>query len=273
MADLKKGAFGFGKFGGDAEAFFGAAAPLALSFAYATSETSLRIGLTREPQNLTPYLEGDVYTPLTWRVTRLDTGQDLIVIGVRRFDHPLVWDLFTLRRLGVVAVRHRVSSTTLRTRSGIRIAAPNRIDFAGTKNTNALDPLPRYQGVVDIRNRSLEEGPTIQIGGRGLYEVEAKIEALKKRLKRMLITAPGTLPGDDTFGIGFKEKEPLPIGDITALQRRIEEGFLRDPEVRSAAVELETDDESGIVYIRARVLASFTDEPVSADYALPGVLV
>jgi hypothetical protein len=119
----------------------------------------------------------------------------------------------------------------------------------------------------------LEEGPTIQIGGRGLYEVEAKIEALKKRLKRMLITAPGTLPGDDTFGIGFKEKEPLPIGDITALQRRIEEGFLRDPEVRSAAVELETDDESGIVYIRARVLASFTDEPVSADYALPGVLV
>jgi hypothetical protein len=219
MSDPNKGAWGTGKFGGDAEAFYGAAGPFELEFAYATSERSLRVGLTREPQNLHPFMPGDVLRPLTWTVTRLDTGKNLYVVGVTPFEKPKVWDIVTRDRLGTVVVQHRVQTTTLRSRAGLVIGAPNTLDFVGVKNTNNLHPLAPEQGVVDIENRSFGEGTAWRIGPSGLYTLESKVPALKKRMLRMLSSEPGSWSGDPDFGVGLKPKEPLPEGDIISLER------------------------------------------------------
>lgn len=258
--------WGIGRWG---LAGFGGIQPLQLVSVYAAGPRHLTLTLSAPPQNISPYMDGDVQKPTTWQVSRGDTGAPLIVAGVKPKKPPLVWDIHLLLPMGPFPVVHTISSLTLLSAGGAPLVLPRSLTFTGTRMDHPLvgPESTRPQGVLDLRNDSLfGNGAGITPGDGAIYKVHNKQESLKKRLLRRAMTRPGELAYDPTYGVGIRVKEPAPARSIPELQQKCTEQFLKEPDIVSVRVQVKVLPENVLV-LDVHATGDFGTEDISLTFA------
>jgi len=217
---------------------FGGGSGLSIVSAYALTERSIVVTLTKAPLANNTIVVGDALNPKTWTITRQDTGEDLLVIASRKITDES-FELYTLRKFAHALITHEVSSTTLVDPSGDLIDPPTSTTFAGCKKV-VVTPAPT--ATLDLRNipagdSSVASG-TLQVGTDGDYISSGGEEFLRKLIIRRLITQPGEFLYNPTYGVGLRDKEPLPTSDLPKLQAQIELQLQREPEIKNVATTL-----------------------------------
>lgn len=236
--------------------------------ALAISTHTVRVGLSAEPMHSSNFVPGDALNPSTWNVQNLSTLAFLHVVSVEPHS-PTSYDLLTLEAFGDVTVLHEASSTTLLAADGVQtLNAPRAADFYGIIDADEATQAARLakQRVTsrDLKNSQVPASVpgTLTIEQSGDYATVSGADLLKKLILRRLMTRPGDFFHLPKYGIGLREKEPIPAGNLGKLKKEIERQILLEPEVASAIVGL-TLDSSGVLTVRVQASLRPTGEVVA----------
>jgi hypothetical protein len=228
--------------------YFGTDPSLYMQNAVAVTTHSVLVTLSTNAQAISPLAPGDALNPRSWTVTRVTGGLNYTVIGVLKITDRR-FQLFLRTALSSVNFLHRVTSTDLRTPTGLLISAPYYTEFRGV--------LPE-EAIVD-RHRPFDLASTEIVGGSlktneaGGYVRVYGDELIKKMIIRRLVTMPGAYfhIAPSEFGQDLKIKEPLRISSLAALKVQIEQEVLKEPGVTGAQISLTLS--SSVLTIRARI--------------------
>jgi len=231
---------------------------LSVVAAWAVTTHTVRVELTTEPKHSDQYEIGDALNVASWMVQNITTGETLTVIGATMFDATHV-DVMTLEALPNHLVNCEITaSANLQTALGELVGGTTSADFTGVVQT--LDPVDSVT-VDAFRDRDLANPPfqvdrgigysgTIIIGSDGDYETEAGGPLVRKCVMRRLGTPRGSFRHLPRYGVGLKEKEPLPsASDLIKLRADIEAQALEEPDVETATARL-TLDRSGVLIVQ-----------------------
>lgn len=245
---------------GDSDA---AVTPLSVVAAWAVTTHTVRVQLTTEPKHSDQYEIGDALNVASWTIENLATGQTLTVIGATMFDATHV-DVMTLEALPNHLVDCEITaSAQLQTELGELVGGTTSAEFKGVVQT--MDPVDAVT-VDAFRDRDLANPPfqvdrgigysgTIIIGADGDYETEAGGPLVRKCVMRRLGTPRGSFRHLPRYGVGLKEKEPLPsASDLIRLRADIEAQTLEEPDVESATARL-TLDRAGVLIVQLAFVA------------------
>lgn len=227
------GLYGLGAFGG---------AGVSLALAFASSTHTVRVEFDNPVLQGYGFEDGSALRPSTWSVTNLATGQVYTVLGAEAISTTAV-DILLLEALGPYQEQHRVSTTSLRSASGLLVTAPTSADFAGV--VVSYDGQPddvRSFRTRDLANpglsaRAVGFANTLQIGADGDYDTEEGEPLVRKLLIRRLTTTRGRVVHLPNYGIGLRVKEPAPHrGSLQEIKQDFERQALEEPEVERAQV-------------------------------------
>jgi hypothetical protein len=229
---------------GSAEAGVG----LKLLAAVAVSTNQVDVTLNEEPLNIGPFNPGDVFNPSVWTVQNLTTTAFLHVVDVEAVT-TTVYRVTTLEPFPDFHIVLQVGSTTLLDQAGNLITAPRSANFRGilayamsTAENQSVD-----QGTTsrDIKNVPVPGvtggdlvGGTLVLTGAGDYDTVQGKDLLRKLVLRRIFTTPGDFFHLPDYGVGIKEKGPLPVGQLTKLRKIIINQVSREPELQDVAVAL-----------------------------------
>lgn len=237
----------------------------------AVSERQVHVLLSAPPLANSPIAVGDALNPLTWQVTRLDTGEDLVVLAARPIGSTIV-ELYLLHKLASGLIRHRVRSTTLEDPNGSPIVPPTSVDFPGClKDVPALVP----QGISDIANTPISPdqfGGILTIDSSGDYAHDTGEAFLGKLILRRLTTSPNEYFYMANYGLGIQQKQPLKISDIPKLQAAAQQQLLQEPEFLNTRVQIVLTSEN-ILYLQVQATLRQNNQQVSTRVPLPSSLV
>lgn len=241
--------------------------------AVALSTHEVQVTLSGEPLHSSNFVVGDALNPATWSVQNLGTLAFLHVVSVRPYS-PTSYGLLTLEEFGDVTVLHQASSATLRSPDGQVLHAPRAADFYGLLDENEASPAARLakQRVTsrDIQNAqastTLQSG-TLIVEGDGDYATVSGAALVKKLILRRLMSRPGDFFHLPQYGIGLREKEPIPAGNLGKLQKEITRQVLLEPEVADAVVGL-TLASDGTLTVRVNASLRVTGQVVAFDVPL-----
>lgn len=238
--------FGLGPYG--TSGFGGGGSSLSILRAWAISTHGVHVELTAPARAIDAFDIGDALNPITWTVTRLDTGDPLTVIGVAQSEDASAtkFDLTTLEPLGDATISHRVESVELLAADGSLIVAPYNADFPGVTEGLAVEPnLVRRQRWRDLANPATVDGAnghlvgSIVIGSDGDYDTEEGEAVARKMVMRRITTPRGAFRHLPNFGVGFLIKEPLPGGgDLSKLSKEVEDQVMAEPDIAAARAEV-----------------------------------
>lgn len=228
--------------------------------ALATSSHTIRVTLSGDAMHITPALDGDATNPATWVIQRLDTAAFYTPIAVTPVT-PAIYDITVLEALSGILVTHRISSTTLLDAGGNLTVAPRHADFAGLLAEDMISELSvlsnkRAQS-TDLANPpaprldTLLSGGTLRVNSAGDYVTVTGAELVRKLVIRRLISVPGDFFHLPNYGVGIKEKEPVPVADLVQLKSRIEFQVKKEPEILDALASI-TLDPRGILTVQLR---------------------
>lgn len=235
-------------------------AGISVSGAVAVSTKVVRVTLSAPPKNSNSVTRGDALNPRTWTVQRLDTSAFFTVLGVSKVN-PTVYDVLVYEPFAAVLVSHMVSSTTLVAATGELVTAPTFATFAGLIDKSVATPqaqtAQRRLTIRDIANPPLPKAGsslagTFVINGSGDYSFDEGTELLRKLIIRRLITKKGEFFHLPAYGIGIREKEPIP-GSLLTLQAEIERQVRLEPEVDAVKVKLLQDRNVLTVQLSAKL--------------------
>lgn len=255
--------------GGWGSSLYGVGASPALDYAFATGDRGVRVHLTAPPQANGAAYDGDALNPLSWRVVRDDTGADLVVAAVTRYDAQR-FDLVLLFPLGPRGVQHTVTTLGLRDSAGVQVPsssttfdgcglAPLAAPPVGTVGDirNAIAPVPTGSVVDSI-------GGTLQTSDAGDLLLEGTTETVKKLILRRLTTPRGGFAHLPEYGYDLPVKGVIPPIQLPALQASIATEVRKEREVLEAAVRLQ-QDATGVLAITVQArLRTGTAVSVSA---------
>lgn len=234
---------------------FRALPSVSLTGAFARSTHSVQVGVSGLVQTQSPLLDGDALNATTWTIERLGTGAFLTPSVVRQLD-ALTFEIQTLEAFESDLVTYRISSTTLLDAVGLPIIPPTQADFLGA--LAALEATPQAQLVRrnaaarDLANTqtpgSVFQGGTLQVSG-GDYANVSGPPLLEKLILRRLLARPGDYYHLPDYGVGLRDKEPVPIPDLAKMKARIEQQILLEPEVSAVRATL-TVDPDGLVIVQ-----------------------
>lgn len=108
---------------------------------------------------------------------------------------------------------------------------------------------------------------TLQVVG-GDYDFDEGTTLLKKLIIRRLTTSPGEFFHLPAYGLGFRVKRPVSPNDLPALQKKIEEQVLHEPDVASVKATL-TMGANGILNIQVKVVTKPEGQHVDVSLATP----
>jgi hypothetical protein len=200
------------------------------------------VTLSRPPQKISPFREGDVQRGITWEVLRGSDGKRLWALGATVYQNPTVWDVVLLENLDPYPASYTIGSTTLKSAGGILVTQPQVLTFTGCEAVHPpISPTKPGTGVLDLENTTLlGNGRGITTGTGATYTTHDGIASLQKRVLRRLTTRPGEFKHLGLgYGVGLREKEPVPIRDLNELTRAIRDQVTQEPDVRDASVKLE----------------------------------
>lgn len=237
----------------------------------AVSERQVQVLLSAPPLEQSTIGVGDALNPLTWQVTRLDTGENLVVLAARPIGQTIV-ELYLLHKLASGLIRHRVRSTTLEDASGSPIVPPTSVDFPGClKDVPALVP----QGISDIANIPIsgdQFGGTLIIDSSGDYAHDTGEAFLEKLIIRRLTTSPSEFFYLNTYGLGLRTKEPLRTSDIPKLQAQAQSQLLQEPEFLDVVVQVVLTSDN-VLKLRVQATLKQNQQQVSTTIPVPSSLV
>lgn len=253
---------------GDAASGIGAA----LKNALAVSTKEVDITVTNLVQDNSPFLAGDALNPSTWTVQRLDSNVFLHVVSVTQ-QSTYTYRLLCLEDFGPVAVTHRVSSSVLKDVTGALIVTPRNASFLGlldeTKTSVTKKLASHSSSVRDFSNTQIPTSEAyagvLKLTTAGDYQLESGAPLLKKLIYRRLMSTPGDffhLPG---YGIGIRNKEPIPASNLGNLKTKIEQQVLREPEVEAVKASL-TLDSNGVLTVTVKARMRKTGESIEIGF-------
>jgi hypothetical protein len=225
--------------------------PILIVGAEALATRIVRVTLDGEPRYSSAAGTGDARNPETWGVERVDTGAVLEVALVERVS-ALVYDVHTIQRFGSYLSTHLVKTTGLLDATGAAVVPSPAATFRGLVTPESLQPeKPRLLDLANLPAAKNPLGGTLQIGSSGDYKNVSGSELVRKLLVRRLVTRPGEFFHLPNYGIGFRDKEPLPIRDLPKLKAEVLRQVLREPEIAQADVGIILDA-SGTLTILVR---------------------
>lgn len=246
-----------------------------LQAAVALSTRMVKVTLSSEPLHSSNFTAGDALNPQTWTVQRGDTLAFLHVVSVTPMS-PLVYGVLTLEEFGDVTVLHTISSASLLSVGGVLLSPPKSASFYGLLDENEATQAARLakQRVTsrDLSNAQVPSsmpsfsGGTLIINATGDYDNVSGKALVQKLVLRRLISRPGDFFHLPKYGIGLRDKEPIPAGNLGKLRAEIQRQILLEPEVADATVSLELAS-TGILTIKPRIRLRPTGEVVS--FSLP----
>lgn len=247
--------------------------PVTIQNVFAAGDRLVRVILSGEPQHQTSTADGDALNPLTWSVTVPSEGRTLTVIGVVEIDQT-TYDLITLEQFASHLTQMQVESPDLRDVSGTPISPTLSATFAGVKleATSTLEKRTTRQGFAlrDLANPPTPNSPvggTLQITSAGDYKSVEGAALVKKLIVRRLVSKPRDFFHLPNYGIGLREKEPLPANDLVKLKKAIEQQVQLEPEVDEVKAAVSFDYANNVLLIQLRVLLKKTGQQI--QFALP----
>ena len=262
--------FGLGLFG-----YVTPPPPMGITTAYAVSNRVVRVVLTTSPLHQSATGTGDAINPKTWAITVPTTGRILTPMAVTVVD-SLTYDILTLQIFERPTVSMQVSTTTLVDPGGVPFPALTQ-DFLGSYQastaTNDKRASSAGYAIKDLTNlpTGFEDliGGTLQINAGGDYTTMSGPDLLKKLIIRRIISKPGDFFHIPTYGIGLREKEPLPNVDLRKLAKAIEQQVLLEPEVAEVKANLAYAAAANTLNIVLKVRMRSTGQQLQVAVAVP----
>jgi hypothetical protein len=260
------------------ESIYGASARgvgTSILHAVATSTRIVQVTLSGEPLHSSTFVGGDALNPSTWTVQRNDTMAFLHVVGVSPVTQ-LIYGLLTLEEFADVSVLHSVSSNKLCDVAGFILKPPTSASFYGLLDENEVSQAAHLakQRVTsrDLNNSQTPSsmqalsGGTLTVNTNGDYDNVSGKALVQKLILRRLISRPGDFFHLPKYGIGLREKEPIPVGNMGKLRIEIERQIRLEPEVADVVVSLELAS-NGVLTVKPRVVLHPTGEVIA--FSLP----
>jgi hypothetical protein len=245
---------------------------LTLVSADALDTRTVRVVTSADMQVQSDILDGDGTNPDTWLLTRDDTGVVLPIASVDIDGQTATLHLLT--DLAKYAVFHTVSTTTLKGATGEVVQAPTSQSFHGlAESAEAMSPRSLIRVQRDLANLAAPRNPlggTLQVGSDGDYRNVDGVEYERRMLLRRLWTRPGDFFHIPKYGIGLREKEPLPVSSLNALAADIRTQILSDGTIKEAAVQLSFKSSVLVVEVRAKLAGGV---PLAVSTPFPEVQV
>lgn len=251
---------------------------LAISYAYAVGDRTVRVVLTTQPLESTGLVTGDALNPNTWQVTRGDTGAALTVLGVVPIDE-YTFDLSTLETLPPWGIACTVAAPDLLDTFGAPITTPYSATFQGVQSTQASTYTQqigtRRLATTDLANPQALSGATLGVAGTlqiapsGDYRTVTGNELLRKLIYRRLMTGLGEFFHLPTYGAGLAVKQPVPASSLPGLRSLIDRQIRQEPEVADLAVQVFLDGGNSLLQVDLWVTTR-TGDTVGMAFNFPG---
>ncbi len=258
---------------------FGAsvAGSVAIKSALAVATREVDVTTTGPVQDNSPFFAGDALNPSTWQVQRLDSMGFFTVVGVTQVGNN-TYRLALLEELGPASVEHLALSASLRDASGSLIITPRQASFLGILDeataTNEARMATRRNVQRDYANPQTGlVGGTMVLNAGGDYQMVSGAELVKKLILRRLISAPRDFFHLPEYGLGFRDKEPLPISDVGRFKVRVEGQVLEEPEVEEARATVTLEPSTGVLTVLVRARLKKTGQEIAVSYSPTGVLL
>lgn len=246
--------------------------PLTITNAYAAGDRFVRVTLSAAPLEKASTIVGSVLNPLTWNITVPSTGRVLTVLSVAKVS-DYVYDILTLQVFDDHYVQMAVGSDTLKDVAGNPVGSIT-FGFLGVHLEATSTPEKRTVGrgfaMRDLANPPTPNSPvggTLEITSAGDYKDVSGPALLKKLILRRLVSKPGDFFHLPQYGIGLREKEPLPVNDLVKLKKQIELQIQLEPDVQNAVVGLSYDYASSSLLVQMQVRMTNTGQQI--QFALP----
>lgn len=245
---------------------------LTITNAYAAGDRFVRVTLGADPLEGVSTVPGSVFNPQTWSVQTPSTGRTLTVLSVVKHA-ARTYDILTLEMFDNHFVQMAVGTTSLKTAAGVPVG-PLTFGFAGVvlEATSTLQKRTTRRGFAlkDLANPPTPNSPvggTLEITSHGDYKEVQGEALLRKLIIRRLVSRPGDFFHLPDYGIGLREKEPLPVNDLVKLKKQILLQIEKEPDVETAAVRLNYDYGASALIIQMQVRMRQTGQEI--NFALP----
>jgi hypothetical protein len=240
---------------------------------YAAGDRFVHVEFDAPPQAVSPNAPGDALNPATWSIVGTTTGRVFTVLAVKRIS-ATVFEIFTLEEFDPHFADIELSSSTLRNAAGIPIGAAIAASFRGVRleatSTYEKRTVVKGNAPRDFANPPTPNSPvggTFEIDSGGDYELSIGAPLLRKLVLRRLVSAPGDFFHLPEYGVGLREKDPLPVNDIRALKRAIENQISMEPEVES--VQANVSIGGNVVNIQLLVKTRPAGETIEVGLSIP----
>lgn len=110
---------------------------------------------------------------------------------------------------------------------------------------------------------------TLTIDSGGDYASESGPAFVRKLILRRLTTKPGEFFHLPNYGLGLREKEPLPVNNLRALAKAIEQQVALEPEVSAVKANLSYAANAAILYVKVQAQLRQTGQQLVVPMAVP----
>lgn len=246
--------------------------PVAISYAFAAGDRFVRVKLTAAPLEAASTVVGSVFNPKTWTIQTPSTGRVLTVLSVAKAE-ALTYDILTLEQFDDHYVTMAVGTDALKDATGAPVGLLT-FGYKGVRLEKTSTPQKRVTSrgfaLKDVANPPTPNSPvggTLEITSNGDYKSVEGPALLKKLILRRLCSAPGDFFHLPEYGIGLRQKEPLPVNDLVMLKKQIEMQIAMEPDVETTKVRLAYDYAASALLVGMQVKMTTTGQQI--EYALP----
>ncbi len=238
---------------------------------FASGDRRIYVNLDAAPQMVSPNAPGDALNPKTWTVTVPSTGAVYTVLSVAAVSAAAL-ELLLLEELPTHFVTVLLETSTLRNAAGIPIPSEISATFQGVRleatSTVEKRTVRKGNGARDIANPPTPNSPVggaLEINSGGDYMMDEGDALLRKLVIRRLMSTPGDFFHLPDYGLGLREKEPLPFNDIRALKRAIVNEITKEPDIEGAEATVTLGPDTVFIQLRVKSRASGT----SIEFGIP----
>lgn len=241
---------------------------LSIVKAIAIGDRIALVELSRPPRAKSTIGAGDALNPRSWRISRSDTGQQLIVEAVAAVTLGYIFQLYTLKKFGSTLINHLVLSTSLVDPNGVLIQPPNNQAFIGCIDSIAEGTPGGLVDIASIQSDPTSFSATMRVNPGGDYATQTGIELLKKLVIRRLTTSPNEFFFLDNYGLGLRVKEPLRLNDMAKMRIEAINQLQQEPEFSSVDVALSLSTKN-VLTINVRATLAANNQQVDIPIPVP----
>lgn len=263
--------------------------PMEFTRVFAVSDRVVQVTLSVEPMHLASTGAGDALNPSTWSITVVSTGRVLTPIAVEMVD-AFTYNILTLQSFASALVDMQLATSTLLDSNSVpfpALSATFKGAYASNDATHDTRTAASGYALSDLANSATYltnytygatspsagmadyVGGTLVISSGGDYVTQSGPSLLQKLIIRRVVSKPGDFFHLPKYGVGLREKEPLPVVDLRKLAKAIEMQVAEEPEVAEVKASLSYAASAGTLNIGLKVRMRTTGQQVAVAMAVP----